>query len=530
MRKLNFIQRGIVMPILVSCSFAATAQSSLTFTQAMDSLLAPLDKSRIPTGILYERVKPLANIDLFSVPSPDPFISEYRYFGQAYFELYHAAYNKNGWLRPEHFKAWTEGEVLKGKFNVGVLDYQFNLIDSNAVNNGQLTFSNGQFHDVPGAPSPYWTRRLQVAAILADEVPGGIVSLRYNPGFIKTNQSVSVSSIQMNFGAIGNYTLSPANPSVQINFTGSGVKEFTFTVHYTDGSSFTHASEVQVGENTEPYSGRVERTLAEAPNNTFWISSKSPYKGYGESQPYYGKAKISIWWKRDVNNIPVPGIMKPVIIVDGFDPNGGRKDISIYDLFKYTNQNNNPDNFADELRSFGKDFDIIVMDMPGYTKDFPATINDPTSSLPYPKALFDDFAHDSLKGVIFGGGDFQQRNASILEYLIDYCNQQMQINGSNEKIVIIGPSMGGQITRYALRDMEIRGVNHNCRLWVAFDSQHQGSYAPVGLQYSANQLASEDNDAAFFKGTFLDCPEAKQSLLHHYSANSETVSPAFGFF
>ena len=106
----------------------------------------------------------------------------------------------------------------------------------------------------------------------------------------------------------------------------------------------------------------------------------------------------------------------------------------------------------------------------------------------------------------------------------------MQINGSNEKLVLVGPSMGGQITRYALRDMELRGQNHNCRLWVSFDSNHQGSYAPMGIQYSLNQLAPNDIEAAFNKAIFIDCPEAKQSLLHHYGANSETVNGVSGFF
>jgi hypothetical protein len=532
MKKLNFIRTGIVMSLLLCCNLIANAQSQspLTFTQAMDSLLAPLDKSRIPTGILYERVEPFANIDLFNISSPDPFISEYSFFCQTYFELYNAAYNRSSWLKPDYLKAWAEGEALQGKYTVGVLDYQFNMIDSNAVNNGLLTYSNGQFHDVPGAANPYWAKRLQMAAILGDELPGGQVSIVYNPDFVKTNQSLSISSIQLNFGTMGVYSLSPANPVAQINFTGSGVKEFNITVQYSNGSSFNHASEVQIGGSTEPYANRVEGPVAELPDATFWISSKYPFKGYEESQPYYAKAKISIWWKRDANNIPVPGIKKPVIIVDGFDPKGERKDTSIYKLFQYVTQNNFPENFADELRSFGKDFDIIVMDMPAYTRNFPGTINDPASSLPYPKALYDDVAPDTLKGVIFGGGDYQERNAYVLEALIDSCNHAMLINGSNEKLVVIGPSMGGQITRYALRDMEKTGQNHNCRLWVSFDSNNEGSYAPVGIQYSLNELAIKSHEAAFFKGVYLDCPEAKQSLLHHYLAFSETVRGAPGFF
>ena len=407
MKKLNFIRTGILMLLLWCSNLIGDAQSTLTFTQAMDSLFAPLDKGRITTGILYERAKPFSNIDLFNISS-DPFISEYKYFCQAYQELYNSTYNKNGWLKPLHLRALADGQALQNKYTIGVLDYQFNMIDSNAVANGLLSFSNGQFHDVVGA-NPYWTRRIQVGAILADQVPSGLVSLVYNPSFVKTNQSIAISNIQLNFGALGSYTLNPTNPVAQINFSGSGVKEFTMTIQYTNGNSFTHASEIQIGDNLGSYSARPLGTSTALPDQTFWISSKYPYQGFGESQAYYAKVKISIWWKRNAQNQPVPGIKKPVIIVDGFDPNGSRMDTSIYTLFNYINQNSSLDNFADELRSFGKDFDIIVMDMPGYTKNYPisGTLNDPTNSLSYPKPLFDNTAPDNPDGTIYGGGDFQ---------------------------------------------------------------------------------------------------------------------------
>ena len=530
MRKLNIIRVSLSMHLLILFNFTISAQSSLTFKQAMDSLLAPLDKTGVTTGILYERAKPLANIDLFNVPSADPYISDNSYFFQAYYELYNSAYNTNGWAQPGHLRAWAEGKALKGNYTVGILDYQFNLIDSNAVSNGLLTYTNGQYHNVPGAPSPYWTKRLQVAAILSEGVPGGQVSFVYDPTFIKTNQSITISSVQLNFGTAGVYTLSPTNPIVQPNFTGSGIKQFTVTVQYTNGTSFTHDSEIQISSSTDPYSSRVEKITAEIPDDSLWISSKYPYQGYGESQAYYAKAKVSIWWKKNSQNQPDPGIKKPVIIIDGFDPDGARKNRDIYDLFEYYNETNQKVNFADQLRMEG--FDIIVMDMPAYSKNFPieGTRNDPTNSFPYPKSLFDNSLPDNPDAAIYGGGDFQQRNAYVLEYLIDYCNEQMQINGSTEKLVIVGPSMGGQISRYALRDMEIRGQNHNCRLWVSFDSNNEGSYAPVGLQYSLNMISSDDDESRFKKTILIDCPEAKQSLLHHYLANSETVNGVPGFF
>ena len=78
------------MSIFLLLNYVVIAQQTLTFSQAMDSLLAPLDKNRITTGILYERVKPYANIDLFNTQANDPFISDFSYFRQAYSELYNS--------------------------------------------------------------------------------------------------------------------------------------------------------------------------------------------------------------------------------------------------------------------------------------------------------------------------------------------------------------------------------------------------------------------------------------------------------
>jgi triacylglycerol esterase/lipase EstA (alpha/beta hydrolase family) len=53
-----------------------------------------------------------------------------------------------------------------------------------------------------------------------------------------------------------------------------------------------------------------------------------------------------------------------------------------------------------------------------------------------------------------GGADYIERNALALVKLINILNQRLQQNGSTEKISIVGPSMGGLISRYALAYME----------------------------------------------------------------------------
>jgi hypothetical protein len=64
------------------------------------------------------------------------------------------------------------------------------------------------------------------------------------------------------------------------------------------------------------------------------------------------------------------------------------------------------------------------------------------------------------------GTDFIQRNAYVLEEVIKWVNDNK--TGTN-KNVILGQSMGGLIARYALRDMENNGLNHNTSLYISHD-------------------------------------------------------------
>ncbi len=108
----------------------------------------------------------------------------------------------------------------------------------------------------------------------------------------------------------------------------------------------------------------------------------------------------------------------------------------------------------------------------------------------------------------------------------------MLANNSTEQLVIVGPGMGGQISRYALRDMELRGINHNCRLWVSFDSPHNGAWVPVGPQQMVRQLANSNNNEKqkMFLEAWINCSAAKQMTIHHHLSNSQTTQGTPGFF
>jgi len=206
---------------------------------------------------------------------------------------------------------------------------------------------------------------------------------------------------------------------------------------------------------------------------------------YGEPTSYPGQGEYEIFLGND--NI----LDRPVILVDGFDP-GDTRDIStIYNSLTF-NGSAGTENLADLIRAEG--FDIIVLNFPTYTRTADGASVD-------------------------GGADFMERNAMLLVDLINQVNADKAAN-SPEQNVIIGASMGGIISKYALSYMEANALNADTRLFISFDAPHLGANVPIGLQHQLNYLAFNDTNAIaelqpLIDG-FLKTPAARQLLIDHF--------------
>jgi hypothetical protein len=184
---------------------------------------------------------------------------------------------------------------------------------------------------------------------------------------------------------------------------------------------------------------------------------------------------------------------KPIIFVDGFDPGDTRDITTIYNSLEYTSTSGTQ-NLADIVRAEG--FDLVILNFPTYVNGDGATID--------------------------GGADFMERNAMVLVELIATINSDKAGN-SGEPNVIIGPSMGGIISRYALNYMEANSLDADTRLFISFDSPHLGANIPIGLQHQLNYLAFNNLNPVVeiqpLITDFLNSPAARQLLTDHFEAH-----------
>ena len=109
--------------------------------------------------------------------------------------------------------------------------------------------------------------------------------------------------------------------------------------------------------------------------------------------------------------------------------------------------------------------------------------------------------------------DYMQRNSYLLVELIS----QVQAAIANDTdIAIVGASMGGVISRFALAYMEDQAIAHRVRNFISFDAPQAGANIPLGIQYWLALFQIESSEAEQLL-SLLDRPAARQLLLYHYS-------------
>ncbi|MDN3492943.1 T9SS type A sorting domain-containing protein [Winogradskyella bathintestinalis] len=221
---------------------------------------------------------------------------------------------------------------------------------------------------------------------------------------------------------------------------------------------------------------------------TFTSAITPDLSAYGEANNYPGEGEYEIYLSDD--NI----LDKPIIVVDGFDPGDTRNISGIYNLLNFAGTDGDQ-NLADLVRAQG--FDVVILNFPTYVR-----------------------AEDGE--TIDGGADFMERNAMLLVELLNTINLDKAGN-SPEQNVIIGPSMGGIIARYALNYMESNSLDADTRLYISFDSPHHGANVPIGLQHQLNFLGFNDTfpveEVQPLINGLLKSPAARQLLTDHLESH-----------
>lgn len=490
---------------LILCIIFFNISYSQTTQHVVDSIFQHINKSPITSNIFIDRVFPSSGVQEFNQGIRKD-TSNFMHFKQVWSDLNRASYLQNFSTIAQFKLSLKNKNHQKNTVPIGVINTEFHQSDLGTnASNANVNYSNGFMRNKVGK-IPFIKKQATVIAPLVASARGSNITFKIDNDFIlhKFGKQIKNLVLQTNntsFTLISNNALTTYN--LNTNYTNSGIKVLKFIITFNDNSTKTTYGSLKIFvPNT--YSAKGFTSVLD----TISADSDLHYQGYDENSAYQGQNEYRIYYD-NINNDQI--INKPIFIMDGYDPGDIRKiertdighdsDKSIYQLMNFGNNN-----LVEDLRNDG--YDVIIVNHHKYT---------------------------SNGKEIDGGSDYIQRNAYTFISLLRHINS---IKQGNEENVVIGPSMGGLITRYALAYMEQKLAltgdtakwNHETRLWVSFDSPHQGANIPFGVQKGIQYYADViENEGAkdFIKQ--LDQPAPKQMLVNHYTNDTKNINGAPNF-
>jgi len=443
-------------------------------------------KNKSETKIIYDKVFGISNAtelkkeDITST-----------YFFQVYHEMQRADF-LNRLPKLETLKEAANLGFAQNQVPLSILITDFDKISKKSINNGDLVLNaDQQFEPKQNIQTIFDTHSVNLMSALVSKSNSKVVNFILKDELIFNTTSRKIQNIALQYNGESDWKTIQNNVQFQINFNQIGKQTVSCKIQFTDGKSITQSFDIEIFDKNKSAVNRNSST-AFSPNVVSEITATIAYQGYEESQSYLGQGEYEIFPDT------VDGILdKPIFLVDGFDPGDTRDIATLYSSLNYGPSQN----LADYLRTEG--YDIVLLNFPTYTRTNTTTVVD-------------------------GGVDFIQRNAFILVELINQINAQKVGNQQN---VVIGPSMGGLISRYALRYMEMNSLNHETRLYISFDSPHLGANVPIGFQHLFNYMAYGPIGVAAVQPIvdgLIKSPAARQMLIDHFEGHLQTDS-AFEF-
>lgn len=496
--------------------FSASAQFSdslKTISDLFDEHSTGLISDRIPYGVLYNRVYPWSALDRWQ--SGDTTDGNHLY--QSWFDLDHSHISPQD--RGNSYTAMRQAveEYHRNGNSLPVISihYHFATIDSTAISDGRMGMDSlGNRTDNNGPEVPYITHEKALAGIPRQTLTQGVAySMKWSPELFYDNSENPLNRLEITFNH-ETWVLSAENLSHSFTPPTSGQFILTIKQFFSNGKTNLSRQLITV----EVY----HKISAVCDPEHRLLSSSIPFQGYDENTATTSHADYHIYYKFTENGECDDQITNPVIILDGFDPGNKRQYNELYQehLIYQTPSSVNP--LGDQLRSQG--YDVIILNFPvlGYPildeDATPVLIKDYNGNTvsTIPQTVLDASGNPVNLNGRDGGADYLERNAFLLVQLIQEINTSLQSNDHYENgLRIIGPSMGGQISRYALAYMEKQNLPHNTKLWVSFDSPHEGATVLIGIQqalfhmgYFAQQQAAKDNFEIKLRS-----PAARQMLI-----------------
>lgn len=417
--------------LLISCSLflflvfnynASSQTASLSsIKEELDAMFLGLDKTKIPTGYLWDTAVNLVDLDNYNGSA----LTDSNYVSIDVLSDMIRSANSASVGSPTIDADYAISGLIdnssESSVSVGFLFRPVNYIVANALTDNLISYNNDVVIDsyVNGIwQNPYSEEILfGFAPGLVNEPANSSVTFTLHA--LDTLSLNTFTNIQFDAGDGNGYQNISLESPIQVHyFNGGGVKELKLKVSYS-GINYVSHSAINVKPSVHPQPKYLVSHRAPVIINTHEISTTYQGNTYKAMICYEGESAL----------------INPIIVSEGFDP------------WSFAGIEDGWHNYA------------------GFTNLYN------TDLLPNESLIYIDWFDCSAD---------IRANAEVFKAVIRWVNEHKT---SNAKTIVIGQSMGGLIARYALRDMELNNETHQVRMFVSHDVPYRGANVSPGLMY-----------------------------------------------
>jgi len=390
----------------------------------MNYIFAPLEKNRVPTGLLLDFAMEFVDLKSYNGVLTDSNKVNSGLLHDIYTTVAMSAIHTNagGFYSPAYQDSFWQTQRQAGVIAISGLYYNYSRFKDNAASGGFITVSNDQFFD--RYESGIWQNPYQEFNTMA--ISPSIIN--YNLTYCSTvlpsnlfliNRSSEISTIQFDAANGQGYRTIQYNTPISLNYSDTGWKRWIFKITLTSGQQLFSHSKVHFS-NTSNVAGSGGAAARGVPDRRRTITATEAFNGV------FGVADIVISYRTSNTNDRV--LRRPLIVAEGFDPG----------WITSPEEPEGENTFAGFVRSVRNSGSFALQNLI-------ADAFDPNAVSQY------DLVYINWRN----GTDFLQRNALVLEEVIREVNRLKQpLDGVMQPNVVLGSSMGGVIARMAIGRMD----------------------------------------------------------------------------
>lgn len=464
MQKIIFLILG--MFLFVQTSFAQEEPEIIIdheYSNQIEQIFGQLERNRIPHGLLENAAFPFTNLQAYNGVRTDSTKISVEVFSEIYKTLLSAR------MTPQTGEDFTEMQEIADTWS------SYRTAQNTDENDITLVLS-GLYYKYATIPETSFLEEKinREGNVLLDRYVGGVWQNPYEeketvaiapPTSVLNTLSFSVMlpqdlffsnakeqgivNIQADFADGNGFVPVNFNSKIPLSYNNEGMFEWVFRFERWDGQFI----EVDVP------------ILIDDP-------IVFPLPGQGKNNVVIANGNYDATLRIDYAPGSNKKVMRPLIVAEGFDPESILKpeklggSTTLKHFLSSIEQNSDLNNL---INTNNQQYDIIYIDWKN------------------------------------GAGDIKQ-NAETLIKVIEWVNAEKLANGSTASNVVIGQSMGGLVSSYALRKMEnTSGKDHETSLYIAHDTPFQGANTPVSTQFLFRHMAAtyQSNPFAVFAGEIL---------------------------